>query len=62
MQKVYEEKMKNYKITIAYDGMDLQRCHYKPGATKNPAKSMNGPALENIKGQIMPTGGLGLIM
>ncbi len=41
--------------------MGLQRCHYKPGAVNPPARTTNGPALNNIKGQIiiMPTGAHG---
>ncbi len=39
--------------------MGLHRCHYKPGAIKTPARTTNGPALNNTIGQVMPTGAHG---
>ncbi len=37
----------------------MQR-HYKPGDIKNPARTPNGPALDNIMVNFMPTVSFGL--
>ncbi len=40
--------------------MGLQGCHYKTRGYKTPARTTNGPAPDNSKEQIMPTGACGL--